>query len=111
MARDVVDDRFIGALHVLALTRKGLAHDAHTEHAAIQAGTINALLKGCYEGDVTMAELLRLGTDGIGTVQNLDGELIVLHGVAYSARADGSVVVVENTFHRLGHDKYLYQKG
>ena len=94
MARDVVDDRFIGALHVLALTRKGLAHDAHTEHAAIQAGTINALLKGCYEGDITMADLLRLGTDGIGTVQNLDGELIVLHGVAYSARADGSVVVV-----------------
>ena len=94
MARDVVDDRFIGALHVLALTRKGLAHDTHTEHAAIQAGTINALLKGCYEGDITMADLLRLGTDGIGTVQNLDGELIVLHGVAYSARADGSVVVV-----------------
>jgi hypothetical protein len=57
MARDVVDDRFIGALHVLALTRKGLAHDAQTEHAAIQAGTINALLKGCYEGDITMAEI------------------------------------------------------
>ena len=94
MARDVVDDRFIGALHLLALTRKGLAHDAHTERAAIQAGTINGLLNGCYEGDITIAELLRFGTDGIGTVQNLDGELIVLHGVAYSARADGSVAVV-----------------
>lgn len=94
MAREVIDDRFIGSLHLLALTRKGLAHDAVTERTAIQAGTINALLDGCYEGDTTIGELLRLGSDGIGTVQNLDGELIVLHGVAYSARADGSVVVV-----------------
>jgi acetolactate decarboxylase len=96
MAKEVVDDRFIGALHLLALTRKGLRHDANTERTAIQAGTINSLLDGCYEGDITIAELLRLGTDGIGTVQNLDGELIVLHGVAYCARADGSVVVVES---------------
>jgi len=94
VARDVVDERFIGALHLLALTRKGLAHDANTERAAIQAGTISAMLDGCYEGDITIGQLLRLGTDGIGTVQNLDGELIVLHGAAYSARADGSVVIV-----------------
>lgn len=94
MAREVIDDRFIGSLHLLALTRKGLSHDPATERTAIQAGTINALLDGCYEGDTTIGELLRLGSDGIGTVQNLDGELIILSGIAYSARADGSVVVV-----------------
>ncbi|MDA9020118.1 acetolactate decarboxylase [Flavimaricola sp.] len=94
MAREVIDDRFIGSLHLLALTRKGLSHDPVTERTAIQAGTINALLDGCYEGDTTIGELLRLGSDGIGTVQNLDGELIILSGIAYSARADGSVVVV-----------------
>jgi acetolactate decarboxylase len=94
MARDIIDDQFIGSLHLLALTRRGLAHHAATERTAIQAGTINALLDGCYEGDTTIGELLTFGSDGIGTVQGLDGELIVLNGVAYSARADGSVVLV-----------------
>ncbi|WP_435228833.1 acetolactate decarboxylase [Pseudopelagicola sp. nBUS_20] len=95
MAREVIDDRFIGALHLLALTRAGLDHDVELERTAIQTGTINALLNGCYEGDITIEELLRHGSDGIGTIQHLDGELIVVRGIAYTARADGSVEVVE----------------
>lgn len=94
MARDIIDDQFIGSLHLLALTRQGLAHHPATERTAIQAGTINALLNGRYEGDTTIGELMAFGSDGIGTVQNLDGELIVLNGIAYCARADGSVIVV-----------------
>lgn len=92
MAKDVIDDRFIGSLHLMALSREGLAHDEEEERTVIQTSTINALLEGAYEGDVTLGELLQHGTDGIGTIQGLDGELIVLHGRAYTARADGSVV-------------------
>lgn len=94
MAKDIIDDRLIGALHLLTLTREGLSLDEHTERTVIQAGTINALLDGKYEGDITIGELLALGSDGIGTTQGLDGELIILDGAAFSARADGSVAVV-----------------
>lgn len=68
MAKDVIDDRFIGSLHLMALSREGLAHDEEKERTVIQTSTINALLEGAYEGDVTLGELLQHGTDGIGTI-------------------------------------------
>jgi acetolactate decarboxylase len=95
MPKHVIDDRFIGSLHLMGLTRNGLAHDPDTERTVVQTSTINALLEGCYEGDVTLGELLQHATDGIGTVQGLDGELIVLRGHAYTARADGSVEALD----------------
>jgi acetolactate decarboxylase len=91
MARDIVDDRFIGALHLRALTHAGLEHDPEAEHTAVQAGTLDALMSGGYEGDTTLGELLRLGDLGLGTIQQLDGELIVFDGRAWSAGADGSI--------------------
>jgi len=91
MARDIIDDRFIGALHLRALTHAGLEHDPAAEHTAVQAGTLDALMNGGYEGDTTLAELLRLGDLGLGTIQQLDGELIVFDGRAWSAGADGSI--------------------
>lgn len=91
MATDIVDDRFIGALHLRALTHAGLEHDPAAEHTAVQAGTLEALMSGGYEGDTTLGELLRLGDLGLGTIQQLDGELIVFDGRAWSAGADGSI--------------------
>jgi len=91
MTSDIIDDRLIGALHVRALTRSGLDHDAATEHTVVQAGTLEALMAGGYDGDASLAELLRLGTLGIGTVQALNGELIIVDGQAWSAHADRTV--------------------
>ncbi|HEX6310417.1 MAG TPA: acetolactate decarboxylase [Acidimicrobiia bacterium] len=91
MARDIVDDRLIGALHVRALTRAGLAHDHATEHTVFQSGTLDALMAGRYDGDVTIGELLAHGDLGIGTVQHLGGELVVLDGEAWVVDADGAV--------------------
>ena len=91
MTSDIIDDRLIGALHVRALTRAGLDHDAAEEHTVVQAGTLEALMAGGYDGDTSLAEILRLGTLGIGTVQALNGELIVVDGHAWSAHADGTV--------------------
>jgi len=91
MHHHIIDDRMIGALHLRALTHAGLEHDRVAEHTAIQTGTLAALMAGGYEGDTTLGELLRIGTDGIGTVQRLDGELILLDGQAWAARSDGRV--------------------
>jgi acetolactate decarboxylase len=87
----VIDDRLIGALHLRALDRQGFDHDRVAEHTAIQVGTLDAIMAGGYEGDATLAEVLRLGSLGIGTVQQLDGELVVLDGVPWVAAVDGSV--------------------
>jgi len=91
VSSDIIDDRFIGSLHLRALTHQGLEHDPVSEHTAIQTGTLDALMAGEYEGDATLADVLRLGSLGVGTVQQLDGELIVLDGEAWVAASDGSI--------------------
>jgi acetolactate decarboxylase len=59
--------------------------------AIVQTSIINALMLGRYDGVTPVADLLRLGDFGLGTVDRLDGELIILDGRAYQARGDGSV--------------------
>lgn len=56
-----------------------------------QVSTIDALLAGYYDGQMTTGQLLRYGDFGIGTFDALEGEMIVLDGLVYQARADGTV--------------------
>ena len=49
---------------------------------------------GRYGGVMPISELLRCGDFGLGTLDHLDGELIVLDGRAYQVRGDGVVVEV-----------------
>jgi acetolactate decarboxylase len=56
-----------------------------------QISIINALMIGRYDGVVPIPELLRHGDFGVGTLDHLDGELIVLDGHAFQVRGDGSV--------------------
>ena len=53
--------------------------------------TIDALLSGAYDGDLTIGELGRKGDFGLGTFNRLDGEMIALGGVFYHFQADGSM--------------------
>ena len=94
MARDVVDDRLIGALHVRALTRAGFDHDAGATHLVVQTGTVAALIDGHYDGDLTIGELLERVDHGIGTLQGLDGELVIVDGEVWVAHADRRVTRV-----------------
>ena len=61
-----------------------------------QVSTIDALLQGVYEGTVTIQDLEREGDTGIGTFNRLDGELVMIDGIVYQARADGSVIRAPN---------------
>jgi acetolactate decarboxylase len=54
-----------------------------------QISTINALMNGAYEGEITFQELKRHGDMGIGTFDALDGEMIGLEGRFYQIKADG----------------------
>jgi len=84
------DPELIAALHPRVVGGIDLQRP-EPAHAAFQAATIDALLHGRYEGDLDIATLLRHGDLGLGTVDHLDGELIVVDGEAWSARVDGSL--------------------
>ncbi len=65
-------------------------------HTAVQTSTIAALLDGAYDGEVTIGELLEAGDLGLGTLDALDGELVILDGEAWQCAADGSVNPVDS---------------
>ena len=56
-----------------------------------QYNTLGALMAGLYGGSMTIGELLKYGDLGIGTLDSIDGELIVLDGKAYQAKGSGNV--------------------
>ncbi len=85
-----MDERLLHALHVQAVRHAEL-HPEHEPHVVFQTSTIGALLDGAYDGDVTIGELLEHGDHGLGTLDALDGELVVVDGAAYSAAVDGTL--------------------
>lgn len=86
-----IDDGLIGGIHVERLIRAEAAADIPHDAEAFQASTLDALLRGELTGDLTIGELLQHGDLGLGTLNLLDGELIVVDGEALVARTDGSV--------------------
>ena len=46
-------------------------------------------MAGLYDGSLTVGELLEYGDLGLGTLDSIDGELIVLDGKAYQAKGSG----------------------
>lgn len=74
---------------LLLLTVSGCATPAKERNAIFQFSTINALLEGVYDSDLTVGELAAHGDFGIGTFDGLDGEMIALDGVFYQIWADG----------------------
>jgi acetolactate decarboxylase len=78
---------------VLRWARVMLAHRHGRE--VYQTSTMGALLQGVYDGEVTIRELLRHGNFGLGTFNRLDGEMLVLDGVGYQLRSDGSATIAD----------------
>ena len=67
-------------------------------HTLFQISTSGALVQGIYERAVSSTFLLNHGDFGIGTFDNLDGEMVVLDGGIYQARSDGTVnKIVDDT--------------
>lgn len=56
-----------------------------------QVSTLDALMQGYFNGSVTVKELLKHGSYGIGTFEGLDGEMIVQNGKVFDGRSDGNV--------------------
>ena len=90
-----IDTTLIGALHVEYLKKRDIGEDAHPHHTLFQTSTIDALLEGKYDGDISFAELEDRGDFGLGTLEALDGEMIALDGSFYQVRSDGRAYAID----------------
>ena len=60
-----------------------------------QVSTLQALAMGYSRSVVTVETLLQHGDTGLGTFEDVNGEMIALDGICYRAVDDGSVVEAE----------------
>jgi acetolactate decarboxylase len=60
-------------------------------HTIYQVSTATALVEGIYEGAVRVGTLRQHGDLGLGTFEELDGEMVVVDGRVFQVRCDGSV--------------------
>lgn len=75
-------------LLVMAPCNQGWAGDT-----LFQYSTIDALLAGLYDGKMTLEDLKYQGDFGLGTLNGIDGELVVLEGQAYHIAAGGKAEI------------------
>lgn len=84
-------------LLIFLLALPGLPAPAHSGTTLFQYSTFDALLAGFYDGGLTMAALKKHGDFGLGTFNNLDGEMVVLDGQVYQLKTDGKAYRVAET--------------
>jgi acetolactate decarboxylase len=70
---------------------------SHSGEVLFQYSTIDALLAGVYDGQLTNGELKKKGNLGLGTFNALDGEMVVLDGKVYQVTIDGKVTQAPDT--------------
>ena len=54
-------------------------------------GTLASLMAGNMAGIITLKELLKHGSEGLGTFEGVDGEVVFLDGEVYQADSTGTV--------------------
>ena len=80
------------SLFAAAIACAALLSGCRTEAPRItQVAIIDTLLGGMYDGSATVGQLKSWGDTGIGTMHQLDGEMLVVDGVVYQVKYDGSV--------------------
>ncbi|MHB8909474.1 MAG: acetolactate decarboxylase [Syntrophales bacterium] len=57
---------------------------------------VSALMKGLYEENTTIANIRKHGDFGIGTFNDLDGEMVMLDGTVYQLKTDGLAYSVDD---------------
>ncbi len=96
-----VDGRVLDALDELAhssgaprdhLVERALAEYLGVEHHTLyQVSTAGALVEGVYQGAVSVGVVREHGDFGLGTFEDLDGEMVVLDGHVFRVSSSGGV--------------------
>ena len=80
-----------GLLFVLCVLLTLIGCQSRPLDTVSQVSTIDAILAGVYDGQLPARDLLAYGDFGIGTLDGLDGEMVILDGNLYQVRTDGKV--------------------
>jgi acetolactate decarboxylase len=80
-------------LLILVWTGAGLAAD---HHVLFQTSTLQALMNGVYDGNLSFRELRGHGDFGLGTFEALDGEMVAVDGRFYQVKSDGAAYPVRS---------------
>jgi acetolactate decarboxylase len=79
------------------IVSQALAEYFQVPHSTLyQVSTATALVEGIYQGAVRVGTLRERGDLGLGTFENLDGEMVIVDGDFFQARSDGSVTEVDD---------------
>lgn len=62
----------------------------HRAGELYQTSLMSALMAGIYEGEATYGQIREFGDFGLGTFNELDGEMVGFDGTFYQLRSDGS---------------------
>lgn len=65
------------------------------ESAIYLCAPVNALVEGIFEENIHLAEILKHGDFGLGTFDDLDGEMLILDGKCYQINSAGKVIEVD----------------
>jgi hypothetical protein len=88
-------------MRVVQVRRSDVAPDHRGEHHFFQVSTLDALIDRRFDGDMTLAELAAHGDHGIGTLNGLDGELVLVDGSFRSRSTVGHRRFRRNVSRRL----------
>ncbi len=87
--------RFYSA--VLLLSMLAVAAQAADRDTIYQTAPIDALMIGVYDGRYAVGDLKQHGDMGLGTLNELDGELVYVDGRMFQVRVDGKVYPVPDS--------------
>jgi acetolactate decarboxylase len=62
-----------------------------------QTSTMEALMAGILTSDVTVRQVLQHGDFGVGTFEQLDGEMVLLDGRCFQVRSDGTASAADDS--------------
>src|SRR4030042_5510896 len=84
-------------LLAIAIAVPGCSTSTTNRDVLYQISMYSVLSEGGYDGYVTYKDLKQHGNLGIGTFDNLDGEMIALAGEFYQIKADGKAYSVDDS--------------
>jgi acetolactate decarboxylase len=73
---------------------KGLNSSSISRNTIYLSTPVNALVEGIYEENIAFSEIKQHGNFGLGTFNDLDGEMVMLDGVIYQINSEGRVSVI-----------------
>ncbi|MBW1616038.1 MAG: acetolactate decarboxylase [Deltaproteobacteria bacterium] len=69
----------------------------NNKNTIYQFSIAELLAHGKYEGNASIEQLLNYGDFGLGTLNGLDGEVVITDGEAFTAKADGAIQKTSKT--------------